>query len=96
MPASGIPEERKHQRHIMTPKPQSIADATDNTRMQCYWHSLSRQQRIDIYLELFNCDLRGALWGYKGWYDIPLAAELEANKDAPVKDFEAVCKELGV
>ena len=42
------------------------ADADDNTRMQCYWHALSRKQRIDIYLELFNCDLRTALWGYNG------------------------------
>jgi len=28
--------------------------------------------------------------------DIKVAAELKANKDAPVKDFEAVCEELEI
>ena len=28
--------------------------------------------------------------------DANLAAELKANKDAPVQDFEDVCEELGV
>jgi len=30
-----------------------------------YWLCLSIRQQIDIYLELYNQDLRCGLWGYK-------------------------------
>jgi len=34
-------------------------------RMQQYWYSLSRTQRIDIYYEETGIDLRCNPWGYK-------------------------------
>ena len=35
-----------------------------NTIIQCYWYSLSKRQRIDIYLEAFDYDLRCHFIGY--------------------------------